>query len=533
MAERVSLTPGRSRFVRPSTDFGAGVASSELSTNLERFLDEAGEYLDRETLKRAKKAGAKAGQQGGAKPTGGVSLAERAYDKALLETYYNRVAAETDAKLSSLQSDQEAINDPERMQERIAEVETETLFDVPEQLKPDVQNLMTRRSAKLMNIARNNKHQSNLAQNLAAWNEAESRYQTSILDSAEQGDDDAVIDQMDAYEKRLYAQGPVEMGGTGVLSLQKIQAKRENMRKEVERGYVIGEFKRVSSSEQVAFIQDLAEDKQLREQFTPDEIRGIEDDLYSLMVRERQLEDSQEAEIEAQQERTVEELKKVFIDNPTMENLQTMRPFLNATEYDKYKGMYEGQYEEDNPSVVNELDRAFLRGNLTTEDVFESIGPGGISGETARSYFQDIQSQQKNEFTNWSDWNEMERRLEADYPVARDALGNIMFGGGDARNAERQDRILTRLYEETRTQYQAWTQGEAERPDILNKYRLISNAVAQQEKVDDDQERPEQMKVPKKYRNNPAKIKQDKNMGLISREQASKYLDAIEAQKDE
>jgi hypothetical protein len=319
------------------------------------------------------------------------------------------------------------------------------------------------------------------------------------------------------------------MGGTGVLSLQKIQAKRENMRKDVERSMVIGEFKRTADSEKVAFIQDLAEDKDLRDQFTPDEIRGIEDDLYSIMVRERQLEDAAEADREAQEATIVEELKKVFIDNPTMDNLDRMKPFLDATEYKKYKGMYEGQYEEDNPAVVNELDRAFIKGDLTEEDVFNSMGPGGITGETARSYIKDIQAQQKNEFTKWSDWNEMKRRLEADFPVQRDIFGAIT--GGSAANEERQDRVLTRMYEEVRTQYQAWENGEAERPDVLNKYRLVSNAVKQQEEIDEDKDRPDKVNVPQKYRDDPSLLKKHRIQGRIGKDEYVKYLEALEAQE--
>jgi hypothetical protein len=513
------------------------VLNKYISDSVSKVQDD----LDKEMFRKATIAGQKAALDGDFERDPRNTIASNAFNKAGFETLINKSKVDLDLDLESLMLDPTLSHNPQALREKANSVIAKGSEGLPAELIPNYKLYAESKSNDLEIKANVNQKALLLDTNKAEFEKSQSHAVTRITNFAENGDLAALSREQALYISSLENQGPITLGGTGVLSQEDIASQINMMHKETRKNLVLGAFRRKPISGKMAFIKAFRNTNFAEEvkeasgvtagSLTADDKRAIEDAMMSDLNAELASENKKEAKNKIALKRNADAAAGIFYENPADDKAFELAKELNPQKVGVYIKYREDRLAGSNPFQINEAWTRLHNGTLTREWLEEGLKTGSIDGSDFNSFLDRVNKREEEyPFVSWPSWNAEGGyldRLKTDFPEKTDAFGRTIR---NTKNAKLAQQIRNRVFDDARDQWKKFQNGEegAERPDILRLYALTKNDVT---KNFDSGEGGKKSELPSKYQDSPKLLADDIDSGLISKELGRKYKEILKNEK--
>lgn len=228
--------------------------TSGLVSGINAFLSVSNDRLDHVAVKEGERAGALVGMHDNLSLRDNFTLYGSAYNSAALATYANRKIIDLDNSVNEIKADPKYSADPVAMNEAINKVVAKHREGIPDWISPKFDLTVAAKRGGAIEEARSNQRGLIKEQNEAAFQASSYATINSLADSALKGDIKSVEVYKNNYFAMLDAQGPAELGGTGVMTPKAIEIEKQRISGLIQKGVVTGEFRRMPLDKKVDFL---------------------------------------------------------------------------------------------------------------------------------------------------------------------------------------------------------------------------------------------------------------------------------------
>ena len=493
MASPKVHVPQKERVALPSVRTSLPVVNpgfQQLAGVLNNFVDSAEDQLDKETVRKAKAAGAVAGMEQDFSPTRGASLAEQAYDATAIDVFFNRTLIDSDVHLNRIA--QENQGDPGAIWQQAQSVAAEISITLPEEVQGRFTNAFLQSARSHVNVAHDQVRRAVVDEHTATFSESERVFSTNMSTFARNGDQEALQSTIELYTDSINRNGPITDGGTGVLTVVGQQDRLNKARQLIERNTIIGQFDRIEGvTGQVQFVHDLVDRGTMKQivgtgkdsVFTEDEVDALQSELYSMISRGVSVESSVDETKRRQLRSGQAEAKINFWRSPSEENMALVESLgVTLGDSSDIKAMRDymatgGDVFKTDPAVVEDLRvrmRNLKNGAVTPSEIYSHVGKG-LHPDVARqleSEWVEIQDR-GTDFVQTNEWKEARRRIIAKFNVPTNPItGQIeAFSGADRERGQLANDALSKLFDDTSVSWGKFLKEGGDRPDILGSVR--------------------------------------------------------------
>lgn len=491
-----------------------------LVETLDSFVASTSKVLDRRTIKRAKEAGALAGLNPNFTPKDGDSLAVDAFNSAAYETFINKTITDVSTSVNEISNRPDMKSSPKQLRAALDELGESMAENMPMQVLPQFQLAYNSQVESAVQNSQRNFQSEALARSRASFTEMEKQMIVDITNSARNGDDARVGEQMALYVERLHNNAPIQEGGNGILQPEEYASRVSGLPKMVEKQTIIGQMMRMPDAQKPAFVEGLLNGERLDKIMTPDEQTEFAADMVRAYEAQFLMSDKVAAKTKTIGVAEARELEKQFVLEPTEDNFMKLMQHPHANNPFQYYDYFKNSQVESDPITLNELQERADQGQLSYEDLSFLNEDGEPNPNVARITPDDrrrlvtqlAETEAGGGFEELRIYKEAMKRVDEDWSK-QGLLGMV---------TTEQGKILRRqVYDYMRDEYPKYLRGEAPFPDPIQKYNSVKRHFESSKEEDAGIYRTmntngETVTIPQKYIDNPSLYDIDKKKGLLA-----------------
>ena len=500
--------------------FDTGVSGLDgLVKVLDNFVTAQSGILDKQTVSRAKKAGALAGLNANFAPAEGESLAAEAFNSAAFETFVNKTITDVSTTVNKIANRPDMRSNPQGLSEALVEIGQGMSADMPPEVVPQFELAYNRQVQSAVQNAQNNLYEVTLAESRASFMEMEKNLMINITNAARDGNEEALGEYMALYSQRLNNNAPIDSGGNGILQPGEFASRASGLALTVEKETIIGEMMRTPDSQKPAFVEGLLNGTRLDDIMTPLQQEEFARDMVRTYEAQSIMKDKIDSATGAAEVAEAKELEKLFVLEPSEDNFIQLMQHPKANNPFQYMQYLENRQVQSDPIALNELQEKADRGELTFQDLSFTDGDGepnpGLSKISPKDRQELVKSIAETEagggFETLQIYREAMKRVDEDY--GKEGLFGLLV-------SEEGKIVRRQVYDYMRTEYPKYLRGEIEFPDPIRKYNLVKQNYQSSKPKDDGIHQTtnadgDLVVIPTKYMDNPKLYKQDQDNGLL------------------
>lgn len=483
-----------------------------LVSTLDGFLGKVSHQLDKQTVRKAQKAGSIAGLSDSFKEMEGDTLAAESYNKAGLEIFVNRKLSEVSTGIQKIAVDPRYRNDPVAMQHALEDYKEQYIKDVPTSALADFSVAFDDRMGRALQSANANQVRMTISRNAAQFLETETVLLAEITNAARAGDEQAIAQARTEYFSALDRQNGLS------LMPEEVAKKKIGIQRQIQKDAVIGEFLRTSPEKRPAFASAFIEDNPLTELLTADEIDGLKRDMITAWQVDDNLKDAAERENKLMQENTVNDALATFHMDPSPANYAALVSMegIEPNTIKAARTYLTQNIDKPDPIVDYTINQLIMGGEyeaaktmLNDPQYFSSL-----PRKTVQKYRKDLADiEDGGGFEDLDSYKEVQRRIKSDFKNQSLYGDNLSEAGAS---------IQRQIYDDLKSKYPKYLAGEIPFEDVdpMRMYNLKKSNYKKNDIGDEtvgvelNTKTNGKVIIPKKYLDNPAQYMEDRKIGL-------------------
>ena len=493
-----------------------GSALNAMIHTLGGFVDQMSDVLDKETVARAKKAGALAGLSDELHLASGGTLAGDTFNKAATEIYLNKTTVDVSTRVQALLLDPSLKSNPEAMGKALEQLRGSYVSHMPLEVIPEFMVQYNNQAQRATQNTMVSQYNDTMAEGRASFQEAQRDYQVKILNAAREGNMPYVENEINNYHRFLDRNGTEKSGGTGYSTPEQIVGAKIDIEKGVQTQVIIGQLMRAPDSAKPALLNKLLTDPKFTGDTTPKEREEAVGDVISAFNSQTAVQKAMIKESGESEKAQAYAMEKVFVMDPSPDNFMKLMAMPGFHEPMAAYSHLVSRTTQDDPFVVKQLDTMLMEGKQTELRQalsLENDTSQRITAKTRQEYYEKLGEQEQGQgFEKTPQWQEVNRRLQADFP-------KDLFGLTPVNPQE--ESLRRQLYDFMRTQWPQYKDGKVkEFPDVLREYDLKHSMM---KKTSDQNVNQVTLSdgtaavIPQKYIANPDQLASDLDAGLADK----------------